>query len=943
MRQWDFCSKHPFSVLLCWLGISFLGICSLFKMDVGFYPEVSIPYVTILTEFPGMPADEVEKLVTIPLENSVSAVKNIRQISSTSKRGESIIRLEFGWGAEMAVIGSDIRNRIDAVYPFLPETVSRPALSFKTFADSHIMTLAIFPKAGFHLFQASSLVEKELKSRILALDGIAQVHLTGCAEPEVQIDVNYSLLMAAPSLDLQRMADAVRKCFFRYPIGNIEEGEHLYLIKAETDIQKPEDLCRIPLDMEGAMKVADVASVTLGEKERNSFFCHNGQEGIGVRIIKTGGSSLLKTCRELRNLVEQLSYVYGNLFEIEIIEDNSKPLEHEIWNLVITIGAGIICACIIIMILMQNRNLAVIVILELPFSLLPLFVFMHCAGMSFNIITLSALAVGSGMVFDNAVVVTENLLKGKHYYNCIPAVIGSTLTTIIIFVPVIFLPGIMGKVFSSLAVTVILYLAISCVESLTLTPALFTLLKNHIGNRHKTFLLEKWYEKYLNRMKGKKRLLVSIAFAVMIPFCLLIFIPFKIVPEMESDKVEIQVAFPYGYPFSSYMSWAGDLEDRIWESRQFKDITIYGGYDKESQQDLNTFIFSLRGEREKIRQLFDDSKWDYQILESKNFLSVLVGGDNLYYLSSADRAIIEKEAFLIKERAAEDGVSAVTAHGMKNSPEYRISVSDNIFSASLSPSDIFNAISLAAEGCVVSQMELDGELVDIRLRYGKEFVDTPEKIASLQFKDAGKILFTQPFIQLRKEYDYFALDRLNRQNALFLTFSPDNGKGYGASKASDALTDAHRREILILFSGALVFIWFVLAIQFESCRKPFLILCTVPMGIAGSLLALFATGKSLNISSVLGLMILSGTGVNSGILILSDVARGIPIAQAALSRLRTLCLTLLSTAAALLPVALFDSNPIQNCASISLLGGLLFGTAALFALIPVLIREDRNE
>ena len=156
--------------------------------------------------------------------------------------------------------------------------------------------------------------------------------------------------------------------------------------------------------------------------------------------------------------------------------------------------------------------------------------------------------------------------------------------------------------------------------------------------------------------------------------------------------------------------------------------------------------------------------------------------------------------------------------------------------------------------------------MDIRLRYGREFVDTPEKIASLQFKDDGKILFTQPFIQLKKEYDYFALDRLNRQNAMFLTFSPDLGKGYGASKVSDALTNAHKQEILILFSSALVFIWFVLAIQFESCRKPFLILCTVPMGIAGSLLALFATGKSLNISSVLGLMILSGTGVNSGIL-----------------------------------------------------------------------------
>ena len=221
--------------------------------------------------------------------------------------------------------------------------------------------------------------------------------------------------------------------------------------------------------------------------------------------------------------------------------------------------------------------------------------------------------------------------------------------------------------------------------------------------------------------------------------------------------------------------------------------------------------------------------------------------------------------------------------------------------------------------------------------------DSPEKIASLQIKENGKIFFTRPFIQLKKEYDYFALDRLDRQNALFLTFFPDCGNGYGARRISDRFTKVHKRDILILFSGAIVFIWFVLAIQFESCRKPFLILCTVPMGISGSLLALFVTGKSLNISSVLGLMILSGTGVNSGILILSDVVRGIPVAQAALSRLRTVCLTLLSTVVVLLPVALFDSNPIQNCASISLLGGLVFGTAVLFAFIPVLIKEESSE
>ena len=352
MNKWDFCIQHPFSVLICWLGVVFLGICSLFKLDIGFYPEVSIPYATITAEFPGIPADEVEKLVTIPLENTLSAVKNIRQISSTSKRGECTIRLELSWDADMTVTGSDIRNKIDAVYPFLPESVSRPVLSLKSFADSRIMTLAVFPKPGFSLLKASTLVEKELKSRILTLDGVAQVQLMGCIEPEVQVDVNYNRLMSADSLDMHKVAEAIRKSIFRYPVGNVEEGDHRYPLRAETDIKALEDLCQIPLDADGAMALEDVASVVSGEKEQSSFFSHNGKEGIGLKIIKTGGSSLLKTCRGLRNAVKNLSGIYDDFFEIEIIEDNSKPLEQAILSLAFTIGAGIVCACIVIVLLM---------------------------------------------------------------------------------------------------------------------------------------------------------------------------------------------------------------------------------------------------------------------------------------------------------------------------------------------------------------------------------------------------------------------------------------------------------------------------------------------------------------------------------------------------------------------------------------------------------------
>lgn len=941
MRKWNLYLQHPFSILLCWFGLALMGICSLSKLEVGFYPEVSVPYATITTEYPALPADEVEKLVTIPLENSISAVKNIRQISSTSKRGESIIQLEFKWDADMTVIGSDIRNKIDEVYPFLPEGASRPVISFKRLSDSLAMTLAIFPKSEFSIVQASSLVKKELKSRFLTLDGVAQVQLAGCVEPEIHVNVNYPILMAVPSLDLQQVVSAIGKSLFRYPICNVEEGGRCYQVRSETDIKSLEDLKHIPLDTEGAMTVEDLAAVELGEKERVSFFRFNGKDGIGIKVIKTGGSSLLHTCKELNKMVNQLSQVYSSLIDISIIEDNSKPLAQAVMSLAITIGIGIICACIVIMILMKNRYVALIVILSLPFSLFPVFVFMHCSGMSLNIITLSALAIGSGMTFDNSVVVIEQLIRRHTYIDCIPSVISSTLTTIIIFIPVLLLPGLMGEIFSSLAITVILYLAISCAVSLTLTPAFFILLKLDTFDSWKIFILEKKYEQYLCHMKSKKRTMTLIAVILLLPFLLVYFIQFKTIPEEEPENLEIEVSFPYGYPFAAYTAWACELEKRIRESGLCSDISIQGGYDKDSQQDLNTFIFRMKGEKKKeLVGLFDSSPWDHKVLRGTGFLSKLVGNEDLYAVSASDRTALEREVALIEENARKEDVLTTIIHGVRNCPEYLISVSDNIFSAGLTPGDYFSVIALAAEGRVVSKLEIDGEQVDIRVRFDKEFVDTPEKIATMQFKAKDRILFTQPFVHLKKEQSSFAFDRLNRQSALFLTFSPDSRNGYGAIRISDSVTRVHQKEIIILFAGSLVFIWFVLAIQFESCIIPFFILCTIPLCISGSLLALFLTGRSLNISSGLGLMILSGTGVNSGILILSDVVHGISLIQAALSRLRTVSLTLFSTIAALFPVAVFDSNPIQNCASISLLGGLLFGTTALFVLIPIFIKGE---
>lgn len=937
--------RHSFQILLFYSGVALLGIISLFRLEISYYPEITVPYAYVVTDLSGMSADQVEELITVPLESSLSSIKNIRKITSESKRGSSIIKLEFSWNADMNVTGSDIRNRIDSVYPFLPESASHPVLSFRTLSDSKAMTLVVFPKENLSVSQISHVVEKEFKSRLMAVEGVAQVELSGCVEPEIHIDVDYPFLISSTALNLDDVADIVGRSIFRYPAGTVEEKGRQYLIKAETGIRSAEDISRIPLDSEGALTVGDIAEVSEGEKIRTSCFHYNGQEGIGIQIIKTGGSSLLHICREITLLIPHLSKLYDPLFDICIVEDTSRPLVQAVRSLVFSILLGILCASAAIAFFMHQKYLALIVILTLPFSLMPLFVIMHCTGMTLNIITLSALAVGSGMVFDSSIVVTQHLMAGKRPFYSAPAVIGSTLTTIIIFLPILMLPGIMGKVFSSLAVTVILFLAISCIVSLTLVPALFDLVNYLIRQQDTSFCIEKWYKAFSDFASHRRKLAVPLALISIIPLALIFVIPKAILPENESAEFEIQVDFPPSYPFELYNSWALELEQDIIRRKLCDSIALSGGKDSLSvEQDANRFIFWIKGKNKKeILDRFDSSIWNCEVRPGKDFLSALVGSSDMYVITAPDRETLEQKRRAVVRKAEQDGILVNARKGFEVCPEYRFYVTDSIYSLGITPADIFKNIALGTDGQVVAQIETAGSPVDVRLRYGRSFVDSADKAASLLYKEKDNVIFTRSFIEVNETESSGNLCRLDRQNALFFSLSKPPPESYGTICLADSILKSNMKNVLLLFAGALVFVWFVLAIQFESLLIPFVILGTVPLGMAGSFLALYLAGKSLNISSFLGIMILTGTAVNSGILIRSEIELGCSVQSAACSRLRTVFLSVLSTAMALFPVALLDTNPIQNCASISLLGGLLLGTAALFALIPFFSKEAHYE
>ena len=258
------------------------------------------------------------------------------------------------------------------------------------------------------------------------------------------------------------------------------------------------------------------------------------------------------------------------------------------------------------------------------------------------------------------------------------------------------------------------------------------------------------------------------------------------------------------------------------------------------------------------------------------------------------------------------------------SEEYHVSVSE------LSPYEVFMNMALGTEGEKGGELEIDGVKTDIRIRYGRQYVDSVEKVASLMLKNGEKPVFTAPYLKIGKKNTKDVFIRKNR-------------KSVSGTENEEPFSAGDLQETLLLFAGALILVWLALAFQFESLTDGLKILASVPVGIGGSFLFLLLSGNSLNIGSLLGIMIMSGTAVNSGILILEDMKRGLSLKEAACRRAETAVLTVVSTLLALLPVAFTAGNPLIGASSVSLAGGLLWGTLAIFILIPLFAGEVKNE
>ncbi len=516
--------SRPVTVLMFFTGIAIMGIISSLFLTKEFVPEISVPQLIISTVYPSAPPKEVRSQISIPLEDAFSSVAGLKNMKSISRSGVSTIELEFHWGSDMLLAGVNIREIIDRQFQTLPNEAQKPTVLQIDPNQQPLIVLGVFPTEKNISF-ARRMAGREIKTAIQQVQGVGSVITIGGEEEEIIISVDQKQL-SLRELDISSLSNLISQSNINYPAGTFKQGTKEYLLKSQGKAQSINEISDfyITSQSDQQFQLKDIADIQFGNKEQISYFSANGKEGIGIIIRRRSGENPVRIAELLREKINELSISYANDLEFLVLEDASTTISSSIDGIFQSLLLGTFIAFFVLLLFTRRLRISSILVISIPFSIFFTLILMKLTNMSLNIMSLGGLALGIGMLVDNSVVVLENLdnkLDKKIFivnndfalftHEMARSTLGSTLTSVIVFLPVLFLPGIIGALYKDLALTVSFSLLGSFLVSISIVPVLYRITyrkKRITKNKQNEGILLKLYKRSLKRILRQPYLIV---------------------------------------------------------------------------------------------------------------------------------------------------------------------------------------------------------------------------------------------------------------------------------------------------------------------------------------------------------------------------------------------------------------------------------------------------
>lgn len=999
-----------------YLGVMLLGGISLSKLEVNLLPEMEFPRLTVVTLFPNAAPEEVENLVTRPLSEAVGTVSGLESISSESLEGISFVTLQFQWGVNVDFAVMEVREKTDLVRGLLPEDAGRPIVTRFDPNDAPFIEIAVTNRGLPKNDDLRHFLRNEVKLFLDRVNGVAMVELAGGRKKEIQVNVDPDRL-SSYGLTLDQLGNAISSTNLNSPAGHITSGATDVLVRTLGEYRSIADIKETVVGGgDGApVQLYSVAEVIDGYQERTGIARHNGKECVLLSLYKESGKNTVATADNVRRELETIRTQFGSQVDIRLVYDESRFIVEAIENIVGSLVTGGVLAFVALLLILRNLRSPLVLLTVLPISVLTSFMLMYFSGLTLNIMSLGGLALGIGMLFDAGNVTLsaidrhaqagagagEAALRGALEVS--GSVTAAVLTTVIVFVPIVFLESVVGVVFAEMALTITYSLLVSLVVSLTLIPMLSAqragwmrwdaqLQKQkwiQAAAAWETQLSDAYARRLAQIISQPRRVYIAVAALFMVAVVLTPLLQREFVPKVDAGEFSIAVEMPRGASLEATEEAVEQIERLLLTESEVANVISRIGYDEDQilsrkGGDVGVHLAHLRVTLKEDRsietQQFLERMRKNLRLRAEIKVTFEAGGDILAEILSPESKAVTVEIAGEDLDALSDfgnrlqaglrtlpGITDVQSSMEQKAREYHVSFdSERMANARLTHADIAALLQTAVRGDVFTRLRVGDDEVDIRVRLNEGYRDSIEELRRIQSASpSGGAIRIDQIAEIKESEGFGAIlrsggDRVNRitadieggnQNSVrtsvasyIQSFSLPEGYKIRIAGEEENIGEAFQ-ELSLAFLLSVVLIYLLLAAQFESLRTPGVMLATIPLILIGAAPALFLTGKSLNVSSFTGFILLVGIVVDNAALyyeyvhLLQSEGRSLDEALIESGRivLRPILMNNSTTLLGLLPVALELGAGVefQSPMAITVVSGLIASVFLSLFVVPV--------